>query len=62
MNRYLVQCKRDMQENTENSPDDYDENVRKKFDAFVNGLELDKKVIRFHIVEILSMISLQSID
>ena len=43
MNRYLVQYKRDMQEKTENSPDDYDENVRKEFDAFVNGLELDKK-------------------
>ena len=43
MNRYLVQYKRDIQEKTENSPDDYDENVRKEFDAFVNGLELDKK-------------------
>ena len=43
MNRYLVQYKRDMQEKTENSPDDYYKNVRKEFDAFVNGLELDKK-------------------
>ena len=43
MNRYLVQYKRDMQEKTEYSPDDYDENVRKKFDVFVNGLELDRK-------------------
>ena len=43
MNRYLVQYKRDIQEKTENSPDDYDENIRKEFDAFVNGLELDEK-------------------
>ena len=61
MNRYLVQYNRVMQEKTENSPDDYDENVRKEFDGFVNGLELDKKkVIPFHIVEMLSMISSQS--
>ena len=43
MNRYLVRYKRDMQEKTKNSSDDYDKNVSKEFDAFVNGLELDKK-------------------
>ena len=35
-----------MQEKSENK-DDYDENVMKKFDVFVNSLELDKKDYRF---------------
>ena len=34
-NRYLVQYKRDMQDKTENSPDDYDKNVRKEFNALL---------------------------
>ena len=42
-----------MLEKTE-SKDDYDENITREFDAFVNSLVLDKKIIWFHTVRILS--------
>ena len=43
MNRYLLQYKRDMQVETENSRDDCGENVKKGFNTFLNTLELGKK-------------------
>ena len=43
MNKYLLQYKRDMQVETENSPQDYSENIKKEFDTFVKTLELHKK-------------------
>ena len=51
MNKYLLQYKRDMQVETENSPQDYSENIKKEFDTFVKTLELHKKAIQFHFVE-----------
>ena len=42
-----------MLEKTE-SKDDYDENIMREFDAFVNSLVLDKKIIWFHTARILS--------
>ena len=42
MKIYLLQYKRYMQEKTENK-DDYDKNLMKEFDTFVNSLDLDKK-------------------
>ena len=55
MNKHLSEYKRAMQEKTESK--DYDENTMRGFDAFVNSLELDKKVIQFHTVRILSIIN-----
>ena len=55
MNKHLSEYKHAMQEKTESK--DYDENTMREFDAFVNSLELDKKVIQFHTVRILSMIN-----
>ena len=43
MNRYLLQYKRDIQVETENSRDGYGENVKKGFNTFLNTLELGKK-------------------
>ena len=43
MNKHLLQYKRDMQVETENSPQDYSENIQKEFDTFVKTLELHKK-------------------
>ena len=43
MNKYLLQYKRDMQVEMENSPKIYGENIKKEFNTFVNTLELDKK-------------------
>ena len=52
MNKYLLQYKRDMQVEMENSPKIYGENIKKEFNTFVNTLELDKKkVIQFRFVE-----------
>ena len=55
MNKHLSEYKCAMQEKTESK--DYDENTMREFDAFVNSLELEKKVIQFHTVRILSMIN-----
>ena len=43
MNKFLLQYKRDMQVEMENSPKIYGENIKKEFNTFVNTLELDKK-------------------
>ena len=43
MNKHLLQYKRDMQVEMENSPKIYGENIKNESNTFVNTLELDKK-------------------